>query len=266
MSAARLTSLLLARGSRWPAPIEWHAEAVSTNDLLKERACSGAPAWTVAVADRQSAGRGRRGNAWASPEGNLYLSVLLPVPGDPAALTLIPLVAGLAVAEAIEEHGAPARLKWPNDVLLGGRKVAGVLAEAASNGQGVDSIVLGIGINVAASPGDAAAALGETTTCLAAALQRPLEIAPIAASLLDRLRGRIGRLLGGERALLLSAWEERASEWWGKPIEVTTGAERLHGIALGIDARGALVVELPDASRRVILSGEARQLRLEAAP
>jgi BirA family biotin operon repressor/biotin-[acetyl-CoA-carboxylase] ligase len=265
VSAERLATLLLARGARWPAPIEWHAEIASTNDRLKELARSGAPAWTVAIADRQSAGRGRRGNAWASPLGNLHLSVLLPVPGDAAALTLIPLVAGLAVAEAVEEQGPPARLKWPNDVLLGGRKVAGVLAEAASNGQGVDSIVLGIGLNVAASPGDVVAELRETTTCLAAALQRPVELPPIAAAVLARLRDRIGRLLDGEREASLSAWNERAREWWGRPIEVTAGAERVHGVALGVDASGALLVDLAGGGRRAFLSGEARELRLEGS-
>jgi BirA family biotin operon repressor/biotin-[acetyl-CoA-carboxylase] ligase len=147
VSAERLAALLVARGWRWPAPIEWLAETGSTNDLLKERARSGAPAWSVAIADRQNAGRGRRGNAWASLEGNLHLSLLLPVPSDAAALTLIPLVAGLAVAEAVEEQGAPARLKWPNDVLLGGRKLAGVLCELAVDSDGHATLVIGVGIN-----------------------------------------------------------------------------------------------------------------------
>src|SRR6266540_629595 len=116
--ADRLRDALRARGLDWPAPIEHHVRLGSTSDRLKEKARKGAPEWAAVLADEQTGGRGRQGRAWASPPGGLYLSVLLRPRFAPASL--IPLAAGVAVVEALGEHGVTAELKWPNDVLAGG--------------------------------------------------------------------------------------------------------------------------------------------------
>src|SRR5262249_27130317 len=118
-----LVDELRRRGHRWPAPVERHERLSSTSDRLKELARAGARAWRVALVAAQAAGGGRQGRAWASPPGGLYLSVLLR-PALPQA-SLLPLAAGLAVAEAVDEFGVHAELKWPNDVLADGRKLAG---------------------------------------------------------------------------------------------------------------------------------------------
>ncbi|HLA79334.1 MAG TPA: biotin--[acetyl-CoA-carboxylase] ligase, partial [Vicinamibacteria bacterium] len=107
---------------RWPGEIYHFAELGSTNDWLKDACRHGLPEWSLVVADRQTAGRGRHGRAWASPPGNLYLSVLLR-PRLPAELvSLLPLLAGVAVVEAAAGWGVAAELKWPNDVQAGGLK------------------------------------------------------------------------------------------------------------------------------------------------
>lgn len=126
-----------------------HADEVdSTNEVLKGMAAHGAPAWTVVTADRQTAGRGRHGRAWVSTEGNLFLSLLLkplrPV-GEWATLSLL---AGIALHESLQRRGVKnLTLKWPNDVLAGGRKLSGTLLES-----GQDWLVMGVGVNIAHAP------------------------------------------------------------------------------------------------------------------
>jgi BirA family biotin operon repressor/biotin-[acetyl-CoA-carboxylase] ligase len=134
--AAALSAALAGRGGRGLPTVEWPEVIVSTSDRLKALARAGAPEWTAVLADRQTGGRGREGRTWASPIGGLYLSVLL----RPrfARAGLLPLAAGVAVAEAAGELGVRAELKWPNDVMASGRTLAGVLSEAASGPAGVE--------------------------------------------------------------------------------------------------------------------------------
>jgi BirA family transcriptional regulator, biotin operon repressor / biotin---[acetyl-CoA-carboxylase] ligase len=257
----RLLAELDARGLAWPAVIEHHDEIGSTSDRLKERLRAGAVPWTVVIADRQSAGRGRHGRRWISPQGNLYLSVLVEPELAPEALTVFPLVAGLAVAEALLEWGTDPRLKWPNDVWLGGRKVAGVLAEGVA-GEGRTSIVLGIGVNVNADPEVTAPELGDSAVSLHAATGRWAEPWAVGAAVLSRLVSRIRRLETEGPAPALMAWRGRSIEWWGRDVEVASGDSLLRGRAVDVDERGALLLCGPDGSLIPVLSGEARLARL----
>ena len=164
--AGALRAALAARGGpRLPA-VEWPESLVSTNDRLKALARGGAPEWTAVLADAQTGGRGREGRTWASPPGGLYLSVLL----RPriAKVGLLPLAAGVAVAEAAAELGVATELKWPNDVLASGRKLAGILAEAASGPAGVEWVVLGLGVNVALEASSVPPEIAGAVTSLAA--------------------------------------------------------------------------------------------------
>ena len=156
----------------------------STNDEALSRAAAGAPAWTVVRAASQSAGRGRRGRSFASPPGNSYTSFVLRPEGAPERVAQIALVAGLAVAEAIARlaPGLPApRCKWPNDVLVDGHKVCGILVEASSSGERVDHVVVGIGINLASHPAIPGARIGMAPTNLSSAISNT----PRSPSLLD---------------------------------------------------------------------------------
>jgi BirA family transcriptional regulator, biotin operon repressor / biotin---[acetyl-CoA-carboxylase] ligase len=259
----RLLAELDARGLAWPAAIEHHDEVGSTNDVLKERARSGAVTWTLVIADRQSAGRGRHGRPWVSPSGNLYLSVLVEPRISAETLTVVPLVAGLAVVEALLEWGADPRLKWPNDVWLVDRKVAGVLAECVP-GQDRAAVVLGIGVNLNADPEAAAPELRGSAISLHAATGRWVEPAAVAASVLARLVSRLGRLEteGAEPALM--AWRGRSIGWWGQDVEVISGDSLVRGRAIDVDARGALLLLGADGNTVPVLSGEARLARAVA--
>lgn len=265
MNAERLRAALVARGCAWPAPLEVLDEVGSTNDRLRECARAGAPVWSVVAALRQTAGRGRRGRRWVSAPGNLHFSVMLPPPADVAALGLVPLVAGLAVAEALVEFGVEARLKWPNDVLASGRKLAGLLAEGSSSGGVQEWIVLGVGVNVAAEPGPQLSELRDAAVSLRALKGDTPDLEGVASAVLERLRCRHGELLAGGGRELLAAWRARALPWWGQAVEVESGSQHLRGIAVDVDPSGALVLRREDGGLVLVSEGEARELRRAAA-
>lgn len=260
--AARLLVLLQTRGVRWPAPIE-HLESLgSTSDRLKERWRGGAPAWSVVLADQQTAGRGRHGHVWLSPPGNLYLSVLLGPPITPRDAVLVPLAAGVAVAEGVAAFGLDARLKWPNDVVVADRKLAGMLAEGMAGPGSLEAIVLGVGVNVALDPSSLPPELLGRTTSLAAETARAIEPVEVAAEVLARLTVWYHALAQGDGARVLSAWRARSVPWWGKTVEVRSGGDVIRGVARGVDERGALLLDSDGGERAVVLSGEAHEVRL----
>jgi BirA family biotin operon repressor/biotin-[acetyl-CoA-carboxylase] ligase len=247
---------LRRRGHEWPAPVEQHERLASTSDRLKELARAGAPELTAVIADEQTAGRGRQRRAWASPRGGLYMSVLLRPAAEAAAL--LPLAAGVAVAEALEEVGAKGELKWPNDVLVDGRKVAGILAEASSTGSTIDWVVLGIGVNLDAE------ALPDDVKHEAAAIEKATPSA-LAAAVLARLTVWYDAVRK-RRASVVAAWRERSVPWWGQPVEVAAGDRMLRGLARDVDERGALLLELENGGVATVLAGDARALRRVRAP
>ena len=266
-----LRGLLQARGLSWSAEIEHLPSVGSTNEHLKQRARAGAPAWTVVIADTQTAGRGRQGRPWASPPGNLYVSLLLR-PDPPAARwSVLPLAAGVAVAEALAEEGLEVRLKWPNDIVAGtaatsgrigwGRKLGGILAEAASSADGLDSVVIGIGVNVALRPAGLPAEVARSITSVADELGHGVDRLVVAAAVLARLRVWYHALARDGPRVVQAAWRTRALPWWGRAVEARSGERHLRGIARDLDEGGALILELEDGTRAVLHSGEVHEVR-----
>ncbi len=229
--------------------IEQLAEIDSTNEACRLRALAGEAAGLVIRADRQTAGRGRRGRSWISPPGNLYASVLLR-PGRPvaeaAALGFAAVTAMGDVAEALLPAGAAVRHKWPNDLLINGRKASGVLLEAQPG-----FVVLGIGVNIASHPADAS----YPATDLAAEGASP--ISP--QSLLERFLAELAPLCAVWEAegfaALLTAWRRRAVGL-GEAIEVRLEREALSGIFHDLDADGSLRLRLSDGTERRIAAGD----------
>ncbi|HEY2940971.1 MAG TPA: biotin--[acetyl-CoA-carboxylase] ligase [Vicinamibacteria bacterium] len=255
---------LVARGRAWPAPIRWVETVGSTNDLMKERARAGATAWSALVASRQTAGRGRQGRAWLSPAGNLFLSVLLRPALDSESAGILPLAAGVAAAEAAGEWGVDAGIKWPNDLLVGGRKLGGVLVEATAGSEGLETVVVGVGMNTGLDPAEAPPALQGAITSVRAETGRDPGVAVAAAAVLDRLAVWYDALARDGPPAVLTAWRARSVPWWGRAVEARCGDAVLRGVARGLDGRGALILDLADGSQRVVLSGEVRELRLES--
>jgi BirA family biotin operon repressor/biotin-[acetyl-CoA-carboxylase] ligase len=229
--------------------IEQVAEIDSTNEACRLRALAGEAAGLVIRADRQTAGRGRRGRNWSSPQGNLYASILLrperPA-SEAAALGFAAVITIGDVAEALLPPGTRVQHKWPNDLLINDRKASGILLEAQPG-----FVVLGIGVNMTSHPADTP----YPATDLVAAGAAP--IAPQA--LLERLLTAFGPHYDSwERegfAALLPAWRRRAAGL-GEVIEVRLERETLTGIFRDLEPDGTLRLGLSDGTERRIAAGD----------
>ena len=224
----------------------------STNSDASALGRSGAPEGTVVVADAQTAGRGRLGRTWVSQPGlNLYLSILLRPRILPAAAPQLALVAGLAVAEAFEEEGAAATIKWPNDVLLGGRKACGILTELEAEADRVEFVVVGIGVNLNSCEEDFPPELRPRATSLRLARGREVERARFAGRLLARFERCYERFREHGFAALAAEWEQR-SALIGRDLTIDGAGEVVTGEYAGIDRDGALLLRDRGGVRRVL--------------
>lgn len=231
-------------------PIVQLSETSSTNDVA-----ASLPEGAVVVADRQTAGRGRRGRVWFSPAGSgLYASVVV-APGRAAqparAAALLTLTAGVAISEGIEaSSGLFVDLKWPNDLYVGRRKLGGILAEAATVGGPIDRVVLGFGINVgiAAYPPE----LADRATAIEAEVGRAVDRDAVLAESLGALARRYDELLAGAFDGILDAWRRRAPSAAGARVTWMHHAGPIDGITRGIDDEGALLIRAGARTERVI--------------
>ena len=248
---AALRSRLIGR------PLEVVKEIGSTNDAVLAAGRSGAPEGLAVLADRQTAGRGRQGRAWASPPGvGLYTSVLLRPEQPPALVPLLTLVAGLAVAEAIREvAGLDPLLKWPNDLLVDGRKVAGILTEMASVDARVSYLAVGIGINVNHGARDLPEDLLSVATSLHLASGRTIPRCDLAAALYNSMDRWYQVFREGQTETILAHGRQR-SAILGQSVDVLAGEERWRGLAMDLDADGALLVREEDGGVRRVLAGD----------
>lgn len=208
----------------------------------------------MVTADAQTAGRGRQGNAWASPRGNLHLSILLR-PAAPIA-GVLPLVAGVAAREALAALGVEARLKWPNDVLVGELKLAGILAEASAGPHGAEWAVVGMGVNVDPEEG-----LPQGATSLRQLLGRHVEVEVVAAAILRQSRHWYRRATAGQVADVLEVWRKGSVDWWGRAVVARAGEQEIRGVAKDIDPDGALLLQMEGGQLRRVLSGEVTRVR-----
>lgn len=230
-------------------------DVASTNVECMERARAGDAGGLWITASRQTGGRGRRGRVWISEPGNLYSSLLLIDPAPWQAMASLPLAVTLAVHQAVATvlpgSADGLRIKWPNDLLIDGRKTAGILIEAEQLSDGRRAVVIGCGVNIAHHP-DAGL---YPATCLAehgsAATPQDL-FAHLVVSM-----GRAlavwdqGRGLAGIRA----AWIERA-DGIGRPVTVNLPDRQIEGVFDGIDGEGRLMLALPDGQKQMIASGD----------
>ncbi len=233
----------------------------STNTVAYRRALKGAEEGEVFLAESQTGGRGRMGRSWSSPAGlNLYLSVLLRPQLPPAKVPLITLMAAVASAEAVEEAtGLRPEIKWPNDLLLRGRKLGGILAEAASEADLIAFLVLGIGINVNALARDFPEDVRGVATSLRQELGREVDRVEVIRALLERLEAWYVRLLEGDAQGVIQTWEELARVR-GRLVEVAFMGDRVRGEVQGVDEDGALLLREGGRERRVV-AGDLKVLR-----
>ena len=227
--------------------------STNTEALALARAGERGPLWVTA--SRQSAGRGRRGRTWTSEPGNLFASLLLTDPAPAEHWPELSLVAALAIHDAVAEVAPAIRpqlaIKWPNDLLLGGAKFAGILTE----GEGAQAVAVGIGVNCTSHPSDT----GYPATDLAAAGAK-VSAASLFSALSVKMVGRLAQWNRGEHfATIRTDWLSRAAGL-GEMIGVRLADRELSGRFETLDDAGRLVVALPDGSRQVIAAGDVVEL------
>jgi len=240
------------------------AEVGSTNDVAWEALAEGRPDGITVVADAQTRGRGRAGRAWhTAPGRGLALSIALHPECDRRQFGTLPLLAGLALAEGLDGLGARTRLKWPNDLLVGTRKLAGILCEsrrlpAGPGGEGTEAVVIGVGVNVGQRPEDLPGDLGSAGAAPATSLAIEGVVTTrerVAARFLNALEPLWTGFQEGGREQVLARWRARA-DFWGRPVTVRTASGWLNGEARGLDAEGGLVVGLPGGGETTVLAGD----------
>ena len=245
------------RASLTPSEIPWslHHETScdSTQDLARVAAAHGAEqGWTI-VTDFQAEGRGRLGRSWVAPADQaLLFSTILWPPID--VLPLLPLLAAVTVAGGIEVSTAAAPdLKWPNDILLNGEKLAGILLERPPG----PAVILGVGVNVNQSAAD----LPDGATSLRVELGHPLEREALLAAILNDLANAYDRADREGVDWIVPAWRSRSS-MLGKPITFHRDGAPIRGLAEDIGEDGALLVRAADGTRITLVAGEVEQVRL----
>ena len=260
LDGAALAGALVRPGGFWRA-VEVTAVTGSTNADLLERAAGGAPEGSVLVAEAQTAGRGRMGRAWLSPPGAaLMFSVLLrPAAVRPARRGWIPLLAGVAIASAVAAvAGLDARLKWPNDILVGERKLAGILAEQAA-----DAVVVGVGVNVSTRRAELPVEAATSLALEGAAGTRRQQLLGAALGELERwyLTWADGVSPGDPDACGLHAEYRRRSVTLGRPVRVEfPGGDAARGTALDVDTEGRLLLQTA-GDQLAVSAGDVVHLR-----
>lgn len=234
------------------ARVVYYPSVESTNDAARNLAEEGAPEGTVVVADQQTRGRGRRGREWQSPPGGLWFSVVLRPSLSPVRCGLMPLAAALAVAEALQPLcRSPVGIKWPNDVLVGGRKACGILAELAGDHETVRFVVLGIGINMDPPPlaGDPLPTGLRAHGCSAGRTA-------VLAAVLQRLEA-VYRAFHRQGPSWLVAEAERRLVWKGEAVRVDLGSTALEGVLVGLEREsGALLLRAGEGEPVRVWSGD----------
>jgi len=235
--------------------VVYKAEIGSTNDEAKRMARAGAPEGTLVIADYQNRGRGRLHRDWVAPAGSGLLMSLIFRPELAAhEFQRLTMLCGLAVAEAIElQTGLQAGLKWPNDVVIAGSKVCGILSEIEFEGPKVSFAVVGIGMNVNLDPALLPADLPLTATSLSRELGAEVARLPLLQSLLQKIEERYSTL--GTDQSLHREWAARLVTL-GKPVTVSGIVPALEGIAEGVDVDGALLVRLAGGRLEKVLAGD----------
>jgi BirA family biotin operon repressor/biotin-[acetyl-CoA-carboxylase] ligase len=236
--------------------IHYFKEVDSTNNVAKYLAENGAEQGTVVVAEIQNRGKGRRGKTWISPPGGVWMSIILRPDIPPSKAPQLTLVTGVAVAETLKnELNLDVGIKWPNDILIGSKKVCGILTEVNASINKVNYIIVGIGIDmnvdVPLFPPD----LQKGATSLKNELDTEINGAMLVQKFLLNLEKLYSQFNSGKFPDILNEWRF-LSKTIGSKVEVRTRGKTIRGDAVGINKDGILILELDDGSLRKIISGE----------
>lgn len=262
LTSAEITPLL---GTRWMGrQVHCFRTVDSTNSEAYQLGMKGAPEGAIVVAEGQEKGRGRLGRTWISPPFlNLYLSVILRPKIPPQQASVLTLMAAVATAEAVAEcSGLSPTIKWPNDIFLRGRKLAGLLNEIHSEADHVDFVVLGIGVNLNIEENMFPPELRESATSLKRETGQPVSRRHFARGLLEKLETWYERFLAQGNDPVLRGWREKA-QLGTQRVKVTSFGETWVGRARDIDSEGALLLETEGGEIRRVVAGDVEYRRSE---
>jgi BirA family biotin operon repressor/biotin-[acetyl-CoA-carboxylase] ligase len=244
--------------------VHFFPECPSTNEIIRNLARSGEAEGALAIADYQTAGRGRLDRTWCSPAGSsLLFSLLLRPPIPPSRALQAAMAVSLGVIEGLRlECGLTARLKWPNDILLGCRKAGGILCELGLDGERLDYAIVGVGLNVNFDPLGVEGIPPDATSVLIE-LGRPQPRIALLRAILEEMEPLYRAVCRGES--LRAEWA-RALETLGQYVRVALPEEEITGKAESVDENGALIVRLRNRSQRTILAGDVVHLTVDDRP
>lgn len=239
------------------------SETPSTQALAKALAAQGAAEGTIVVAETQSGGRGRVGRAWSSPRGGIYFSVILRPDIKPGEALRLPLVAGIAVAQAIKrETDLEPRLKWPNDILIDSKKVGGILTEMSAEMDRLDWVIIGIGLNVNTLRGSFPHEVEESATSLMEAGGKEIPRIKLLQGILAEFESLYGSLAESGVEPLRLRWKA-LSNTIGRHVVVTLPSGQIKGLAEDIDSDGALILKLGNGALERIVAGSIKLRELQ---
>ena len=250
-------SALLGKTNTVGRDIRVFEETTSTNDVIEKLARDGVREGVVVFAESQTKGRGRLGRKWMSPaRKGLWFSVLLRPALRPQATTQVTVAAATALRRAVEiQTGLKPEIKWPNDILLNGRKVAGILTELNAELDRIKYLILGIGVDVNLSASDFPADLRDQATSLKAELGKPLSRAELAVSVLRELDADYTRITLGGFGAVADEWESHCSTI-GREVAIQVGEREVRGRAEALGEDGALLVRTEHGHLEPIVGGD----------
>ncbi len=233
--------------------IVYHDQIGSTNDAARQLAEAGEAEGTLVIADAQNAGRGRLGRTWvAPPQSSLLMSLILRPPLTPAQLPRVTMALALGACDALRQAGVYAQIKWPNDLLVRGKKCAGILAEASTLGDQIEFAIIGLGINVNFAAATVAGIPAEATT-LADEVGHAIPREPLARAILQCGDAYYARLCAGEN--LRAEWIARLATLRQR-VRAHAETGIIEGIAESVDDDGALMLRCADGSLVRLLAGD----------
>lgn len=239
--------------------IEYFKETESTNIIAREMAGS-VEEGTVVIAESQTGGRGRLGRKWLSPEGGIWLSIILKPRIQPLYAPRITLMAGVSVAKTIRSFGLAAKIKWPNDVLINGKKVCGILTEIEAEIDMIDYCVVGIGIDANVDTELFPEEIRDSSTSLKKELGHEINRVDFVQKLMSEFEALYLKFQKDDIPSILEEWRNMSAtigEW----VKITTQNRTIYGEAIGVDNEGALILETGEGQLEKIVAGNCEHLR-----
>jgi len=243
--------------------IAYQKATPSTQEIAKALAAQGVAEGTIVVAETQSKGRGRVGRQWSSPQGGVYFSIILRPDMNPSEALRLPLVAGVAVAKTIKRNTKlDPRLKWPNDIMIDGKKIGGILTEMNAEMDRLDWVIIGIGLNVNMSQQSFPADVEGTATSLMEAVGKSVPRVKLLQDILAEFETLYNELMKSGFETIRMKWKA-LSNTIGEKVVVTLPNGQIKGVAVDIDADGALMLEKDDGSLEKIIAGVVKLRKLQ---